>query len=120
MCAEKRDVLQACWNLKNYSQTGCGLAGFLHNCWCWVVRLAVMVMRGGGVAVSASIQQWRHSATLLIGLWESLCCLYLQYVVCFRLVFFYVAEQHEGENVCPIYQFVVLFVEDTPSLCVCC
>lgn len=43
-----QEVLQACWNLKNCSQAGCGLAGFLHNCWYWVVRLAVMVARGWG------------------------------------------------------------------------
>lgn len=43
-----QELLQAYWNLKNYSQGGCGWAGFLHNCWCWVVRLAVVVVRRGG------------------------------------------------------------------------
>jgi len=45
-CVQRNQkVLQAYWNLKNDSQGGCGLAGFLHNCWCWVVRLAVVVVK---------------------------------------------------------------------------
>lgn len=56
-----QEVLQAYWNLKNYSQGGCGLAGFLHNCWCWVVRLAVVVVvrRGGG---GGGVSLCQHSA----------------------------------------------------------
>lgn len=46
-----QEVLQAYWNLKNCSQAGCGLAGFLHNCWYWVVRLAVMAVGRGEVEV---------------------------------------------------------------------
>lgn len=69
-------VLQAYWNLKNYSQGGCGLAGFLRNCWCWVVRLVVVVERRGGGRGSCQHSAIEAFSNTDFGLMSSELCSY--------------------------------------------
>lgn len=77
-----QEVLQAYWNLKNYSQGGCGLAGFLHNCWCWVVRLVEVVEGAGCLCQHSAIEAFSNTDS---GLMSAELCSYKD--ACFKCGF---------------------------------
>lgn len=106
-----QEVLQACWNLKNCSQAGCGLAGFLHNCWYWVVRLAVMVARRGGGGLQRSLPAFSNRGIHWHWFWfNEHWNVQLQGYVCFSdLRIFEVCEQHASSSESPGKRFLFFF-----------
>lgn len=120
-----QEVLQACWNLKNCSQAGCGLAGFLHNCWYWVVRLAVMVARGVG-GLQRSLPAFSNRDIHWHWFWfNEHWNVQLQGYVCFPdLRIFEVCEQHalNSDNQRKWYflwRVIILFLKNTCAVYVC-
>lgn len=120
-----QEVLQACWNLKNCSQAGCGLAGFLHNCWYWVVRLAVMVARGVG-GLQRSLPAFSNRDIHWHRFWfNEHWNVQLQGYVCFPdLRIFEVCEQHalNSDNQRRWYflrRVIIFFLKNTCAVYVC-